>query len=53
MSSTREETPSSAQASLIRWETADAQATYHDGTIQLPEIGCQLPVAELYEDLPE
>jgi Uma2 family endonuclease len=29
------------------------QATYRDGAVDLPEVGCRLPVAELYEDLPE
>lgn len=29
------------------------QATYDRGTVDLPQIGCRLPLDEVYEDLPE
>lgn len=28
------------------------QSNHHSGTVELPSIGCNLPVAEVYEDLP-
>jgi len=30
-----------------------ARVSYDAGTIELPEIGCSLPIAEIYENLPE